>query len=520
VEDIIWEFHEQKKLVDICKSLQTVNGYYFAYGKPHKNEEKLKFISKNIWKMANSYRLASSEQLDETSTWYMMDEVGNAVEHSENPNSIMSPFLFAPNNKLDENVISYSILWLTHDVKAGDIISRDYLCGIDESRGRISRLNVWFDLPKHPFYEKARAHNKLLAIKTVEGQEYIKKFPDLNEKEKAEQKTKNYNLPKSHPLKVITDNGLLIENLKSPNFAFTNDPKEADIIWLVANLTDNFEKFNGQFINQFPYEACIVMKHNLARTTYDGLGNVPWLQKTFNLDYELDSFVGEFKLREKNHQSNWWIIKPPNMARSMDMVVTDNLDAIIRVLETGPKLAQKYIHRPLTLRGKKIDLRFVIVLRSLEPLEVFIYKVFWIRTSNNTFSLDPRSLDTYETHFTVMNYGRKLEQIHFDEFIKDFNEENKEKNVKWDDVYQNIKIMVKELFLAVKRTHPQMHWPNARSVYGLDVMIDQHFQPKILEMTYSPDCGRACKYHPTFFEDLFNCLFRNEDEKTNVDKLF
>ncbi len=53
------------------------------------------------------------------------------------------------------------------------------------------------------------------------------------------------------------------------------------------------------------------------------------------------------------------------MARSMDMVVTDNLDTIIRLLESGPKLAQKYIDNPLTLRKKKIDLRYVLVVKSV-----------------------------------------------------------------------------------------------------------------------------------------------------------
>jgi tubulin--tyrosine ligase-like protein 12 len=76
------------------------------------------------------------------------------------------------------------------------------------------------------------------------------------------------------------------------------------------------------------------------------------------------------------------------MARSMDTVVTSNLDVVIRLLETGPKIAQKYIHRPLTLRGKKIDLRFIVALRSLIPLEVYLYQVFWIRTSNINYTLD------------------------------------------------------------------------------------------------------------------------------------
>ena len=61
---------------------------------------------------------------------------------------------------------------------------------------------------------------------------------------------------------------------------------------------------------------------------------------------------------------------------------------------------------------------------QIVPLEVFLYKVFWIRTSNNDFTNDYRSREEYETHFTVMNYGKKLKQIHFDEFIEQFEKEN------------------------------------------------------------------------------------------------
>lgn len=82
--------------------------------------------------------------------------------------------------------------------------------------------------------------------------------------------------------------------------------------------------------------------------------------------------------------------------------------------------------------------------------------------------------------------------------------------------------MVKELFVAVKIIHPEMQDNRCRSVYGMDVMIDKGtFTPRLLEMTFAPDCQRACKYHPTFFTDIMRGLFLNDAQSlNNFDKLF
>lgn len=48
------------------------------------------------------------------------------------------------------------------------------------------------------------------------------------------------------------------------------EPSEADIVWTHMQVDDEFRKAaslrSDQYVNQFPSESCVVMKHNLAET--------------------------------------------------------------------------------------------------------------------------------------------------------------------------------------------------------------------------------------------------------------
>lgn len=55
-----------------------------------------------------------------------------------------------------------------------------------------------------------------------------------------------------------------------------------------------------------------------------------------------------------------------------------------------------------------MDFRYIIILKSLKPLDLYFYDKFWVRTGNNIYSNDYRTREIYDTHFTVMNYGKKL----------------------------------------------------------------------------------------------------------------
>jgi len=48
--------------------------------------------------------------MDEENVWYINDEVGCAMRHSDKPNFAMHPFIYAPNQVMDGHTITYSVL--------------------------------------------------------------------------------------------------------------------------------------------------------------------------------------------------------------------------------------------------------------------------------------------------------------------------------------------------------------------------------------------------------------------------
>jgi tubulin--tyrosine ligase-like protein 12 len=136
-----------------------------------------------------------------------------------------------------------------------------------------------------------------------------------------------------------------------------------------------------------------------------------------------------------------------------------------------------------------------------------MYETFWTRMGNHPFNLDVRTLSDYETHFTVMNYGYQYIDVpNGPEYALQF-DQTYNGIITWKEMHRRICLTIKEVLLAAQTQYPAMANFRSRAVYGIDVMITEDFVPKILEFTYSPDCKRACVSNPTFYNDLFECLF-------------
>uniref|UniRef100_A0A0M3ILH3 Tubulin--tyrosine ligase-like protein 9 n=1 Tax=Ascaris lumbricoides TaxID=6252 RepID=A0A0M3ILH3_ASCLU len=571
--------------------------------------------------------------------WYMPDEFGVRIGHSANPNFRMVPMFYSPQN------VAYSLLFPIRNVKIDELVTRDYVDSVT-LRERID----WRPVLMHPWVPVDLSQEKLQHI--FQQDEFF-----------TEGRTADIlpiNAPDTVPghkgkLRVLAESCQLIDNLKNVEVEKVDRLEDADVIWTRKHFFDYrwllnlYEKNPKALVNQFPYETVLTVKDLLAasiqyaykdssldpktmrwppswfETTFNlntelpqfvayfqqrerrGLDNTwiikpwnlargldmhvtdnlcyiirlvesgpkknpkalvnqfpyetvltvkdllaasiqyaykdssldpktmrwppSWFETTFNLNTELPQFVAYFQQRERRGLDNTWIIKPWNLARGLDMHVTDNLCYIIRLVESGPKVACKYIERPVLFRrpdtGRmvKFDLRYIVLVRSLRPPVIFLYNDFWIRFAINDFSL--YELDDCETHLTVFNYNdsSKILNMKCEDFTDQL--EKMYPKLKWVDIQKKINVVIKEALVTLSSgTPPRSMAPNgqSRAMYGIDIMLKwdsddektRNVEISLIEGNFMPDCERACKFYPDFADTVFRTLFMDEEDLSKV----
>jgi len=76
----LFDLYKDNKLTEVSSTLKFINGHDLHLNiKPAKNEAVIKRVMKDVWKIANCYRLVNEQKMDETSIWYVMDELGSSI---------------------------------------------------------------------------------------------------------------------------------------------------------------------------------------------------------------------------------------------------------------------------------------------------------------------------------------------------------------------------------------------------------------------------------------------------------
>jgi len=85
--------------------------------------------------------------------WYLNDEVGSIVAHSDTPNVRMRSFIHSPTSAInDPDSLGFTVMWPIHEIKAKHAFMQDKLQGFTDARGfRSARLHSFFDTPTEYF---------------------------------------------------------------------------------------------------------------------------------------------------------------------------------------------------------------------------------------------------------------------------------------------------------------------------------------------------------------------------------
>jgi hypothetical protein len=82
LEEFILLKREQLNILPNLKEINSVS-IKITDKNERQRESKIRKVMDNLWMYVGSYRLVTEEQMDEEAIWYVMDEVGSFVKHSD-----------------------------------------------------------------------------------------------------------------------------------------------------------------------------------------------------------------------------------------------------------------------------------------------------------------------------------------------------------------------------------------------------------------------------------------------------
>lgn len=405
-------------------------------------------VCEQIWRYASSYRLVDPrDPFKFKAVWFVNDEFGSAFQHASpaQSNFRVSPFIYLPPAGGLHGAMAFSVTWPVARIEEGEECTRDYAFGSDEQEAeqeadalllkRECRLATWFEMPPSVLdqFKLAHARKQELLDMLTQQATTTSSFPSSSFSLDTHF---SRTLKHTHSvIKLYSDNNQVVRSLTRPEFTHVDTPSEADVVWVYHSpITASYRQEQGLkqevVLSQTLGDECLVFKHLLPLTAARCQGYKAWLPLTYNMETEAAAFIHEYQQRQQHHQQHHhqeevanpppppsfpshpplFILKPWNLGRSLDSAVADSLPQALQLAQTCPKIASEYIHDIATVNGKKFDVRYRLMVRSWEPLEVFRWVHWGLRVSNHEYSLKAEDINDFEVGFVWRRDGEGKEK--------------------------------------------------------------------------------------------------------------
>jgi len=291
---------------------------------------------------------------------------------------------------------------------------------------------------------------------------------------------------------------------------------KADIFWSGLNLNSNdFILVKNIYNNRIPYLSELAQKRFTAFFLNKFLSYFPesfdFYPQTFLLPQDFER-LKKFKTENKK---TLLIAKPTSGSQGDGIILFKTLKDLEYFLNTSSNdseyVVQEYIKNPLLLEQKKFDLRFYVLISSLNPLRVWIHDQALARFCTENYQ-KPKKENLRNVYMHLSNYSlnKNNKNYIYDEecqgktqatkrtlesLWKNFEEENILD--KKDQILEDIEILVKKFIISMFpfiNYYSKLQYGDSQDLSGLknfhiigfDIMLNSEFKPYLLEINANP----------------------------------
>ncbi len=197
------------------------------------------------------------------------------------------------------------------------------------------------------------------------------------------------------------------------------------------------------------------------------------------------------------HPDKRWILKPTNASKGLGVQVLRDPTAA----PLAPNwLVQEYVANPHTIRGHKYVLRLYMLIASIDPLRVYLYRQGFAKLASAPWSPDdidnPFSQLT-NTDINALNLDAEIpvEFIDLDRYRHWLREQGHDDQALFSQLH-DLATLTALSGVDAMRMRSQEDGADPRGCYeliGLDCLVDDQLKPWILECNLSPSLGICAK---------------------------
>ncbi|XP_054440419.1 tubulin polyglutamylase TTLL11 isoform X2 [Pteronotus mesoamericanus] len=300
-----------------------------------------------------------------------------------------------------------------------------------------------------------------------------------------------------------------IRQLKWKEFPFGRR-LPCDIYWHGVSFHDN-DIYSGQ-VNKFPGMTEMVRKITLSRAVRIMQSLFPeeynFYPRSWILPDEFQLFAAQVRM-VKDGNPSWkptFIVKPDGGCQGDGIyLIKDPSDIrLAGTLQRRPAVVQEYICKPLLIDKLKFDIRLYVLLKSLDPLEIYIAKDGLSRFCTEPYQ-EPTPKNMHHIFMHLTNYSLNIHSgnfVHsdststgskrtFSSVLGRLSSKGVDIKKVWSDI---ISLVIKTVIALTPelRVFYQSDIPAGRpgptcfQILGFDILLMKNLKPILLEVNANP----------------------------------